>query len=65
MTDTHKPRWVPVESSKGAWGYNMYKCEVCGKETHIGLDIDYKEPHKNVEEQARSHEQIKTHSPGI
>ncbi len=33
--------WEPVESSKGVWGYHRYACKNCGKETHIGLDIDY------------------------
>jgi hypothetical protein len=36
-----KHRWEPIEESKGFWGYHMYKCNVCGKNTHIGLDIDY------------------------
>lgn len=36
--------WVPVEESKGVYGYHMYKCRNCGKDTHIGLDIDYEAP---------------------
>lgn len=33
--------WTPIKESKSVYGYHMYKCGVCGKETHIGLDIDY------------------------
>jgi hypothetical protein len=50
---THKPKWEPLESSKGFWGYHIYKCQVCGKETHIGLDIDYEELHSDEPEEPK------------
>jgi DNA-directed RNA polymerase subunit RPC12/RpoP len=34
-------KWEPVKSSRGTWGYHVYKCAACGADTHIGLDIDY------------------------
>lgn len=37
----YKHVWVPVESSKGFWGYHQFDCSMCGERTHIGLDIDY------------------------
>lgn len=37
-------KWEPIKESKGFWGYHMYKCKKCGKDTHIGLDIDYGAP---------------------
>lgn len=42
MSQPHK--WKPIESSRGKWGIHRYECSECGKETHIGLDIDYGAP---------------------
>lgn len=35
-------RWAG--KTKGSYGWHVYICEACGKETHIGLDIDYEAP---------------------
>lgn len=41
ITGLRKHKWEPIKESKGRYGYHMYKCSNCGKDTHIGLDIDY------------------------